>query len=250
MLDLIAANTYIGPGRAGCHAWPEIIERRRMGSQVIQIIILAAVALFLVLRLRSVLGTRDGFEGQPKAGNLKDAIRDDRNFEVIDGGGTDPDISDYADPDSETGRALAAIKGAEPEFSVGDFAHGARQAYEMIIMAFENGDLETLEGLLAPDVYASFAEAVRARQEKNLVVDAGFVGVREVKLSEAHFDEETRQADITMRFVGELTSVVRDREGKIVEGSPNKIRRQKDVWTFSRVMGSDDPNWILVATGA
>ncbi|MFQ5624986.1 MAG: Tim44/TimA family putative adaptor protein, partial [Paracoccaceae bacterium] len=74
--------------------------------------------------------------------------------------------------------------------------------------------------------------------------------VREVRLSEAHFDEETRQADITMRFVGELTSVVRDREGKIVEGSPNKIRRQKDVWTFSRVMGSGDPNWILVATGA
>jgi predicted lipid-binding transport protein (Tim44 family) len=221
-----------------------------MGSQLIQILVLAAVALFLILRLRSVLGTRDGFEGPSKLPGTAPAPRSDRKgFEVIDGGGTDRDISDHIDADSDAGKALAAMKRAEQGFSVSDFAHGARQAYEMIVMGYESGDLDSIRDFLAPEVLDSFQTAVQARADKGLSVEAHFVGVREVKLVDAHFAEAAREADITMRFVGELTSVVKDATGTVVEGSPTEIKRQKDVWTFSRVMGADNPNWLLVATG-
>jgi predicted lipid-binding transport protein (Tim44 family) len=219
-----------------------------MGSQLIQILVLAGVALFLILRLRDVLGTRDGFEKPlgPKPVDKKD---DTRSFEVIDGGGTDQDIADHVEPESDAGKALAAMKRAEPSFSVSEFAHGARQAYEMIIMAYENGELDTLQQFLSPDVYESFSAAVMARADQGLTVDASFVGVREVKITDATFDAETAEGDVTLRFVGELTSVVRNPDGDVVEGNPSEIKKQKDIWTFSRVMGSDNPNWLLVATG-
>ncbi len=222
-----------------------------MGSQLIQILVLAGVALFLILRLRSVLGTRDGFEGPAKVTPPPASRRGDRkSLEVIDGGGTDHDIADHVDAGSDAAKALAAMKRAEPGFSVGEFAHGAKGAYEMIVMAYENGEVDTLEPFLSPEVFESFSAAVLNRADNGLTVDAQFVGVREVKVADAHFNEATREADITMRFTGELTSVVRDKDGKVVEGDPDKIKQQKDVWTFSRVMGSDDPNWLLVATGA
>ena len=75
------------------------------------------------------------------------------------------------------------------------------------------------------------------------------MGVRELSLSDARFDDKTKAAEIAVKFVGELTSVVRNKAGEIVEGEDGKVKRQKDIWTFERVMGSDDPNWRLVATG-
>ena len=219
---------------------------------MLPLLALAGVAIFLVLKLRSVLGTRTGYE--PTPGEIAPPHRTGptpaRDFEVIDGGGPDPDIADHADPDSDTGRALAEMKRVEPDFDVTDFIAGSRQAYEMILMAYENGDLKTLEQFLAPDVYRGFEQAVEQREEAGLSVDARFVGVREVRLKEARFDEMDNVADIVVRFVGELTSVVRNAEGEIVEGEPDAIKRQTDVWTFSRVMGSENPNWLLVATGA
>lgn len=220
-----------------------------MGSQMVQIIILAAIALFLVLRLRSVLGTREGFEKPPEVSGPVQSRGRDRGFEVIEGGGADPDIADFTDPDGPAGKALAAMKRVDPEFSVAEFTHGARQAYEMIVMAYENGDLETLEQFLSPEVYKPFAEAIAARREKGYTVEASFVGIREVSLVDAHYDARADEGDITMRFTGELTSVVRDAEGRIVEGDPNEIKQQRDVWTFTRHMGSDDPNWKLTGTG-
>ncbi|NNU79102.1 Tim44 domain-containing protein [Halovulum dunhuangense] len=220
-----------------------------MGSQLIQILVLAGVALFLVLRLRDVLGTRDGFEGPVGPKKQPPVESSSRSFEVIDGGTKDRDIADHVDPESPVAEALLKMKRAEPGFSVSEFAHGARQAYEMIVMAYENGELDTLQQFLAPEVYDGFSAAVFARADKGYTVDANFVGVREVKIVDASFDEETREGDITLRFVGELTSVVRNPDGEIVEGNPQEIKRQKDVWTFSRVMGSENPNWLLVATG-
>ena len=85
--------------------------------------------------------------------------------------------------------------------------------------------------------------------DQGLTGDAHFVGIGEVSLKEAEFDRNTGEGDISVRFVAELTSVVRNAEGEVVEGNPNEIKRQRDIWTFSRVMGSDDPNWQLVATG-
>jgi predicted lipid-binding transport protein (Tim44 family) len=220
-----------------------------MGSQMIQIIILAAIALFLILRLRNVLGTREGFEKPREIPGSGPARRRDRPFEVIEGGSADPDIADFVDPETSAGAALAAMKRVDRDFSVGEFSHGARAAYEMIVMAYENGDLETLRRYLSPDVFEPFAAAIETRSQKGYTVQASFAGIREVKLLDAHFDADSNEADVTMRFVGELSSVVRDPDGRIVEGAPNELKQQKDVWTFTRNMASDDPNWLLTGTG-
>jgi len=82
-----------------------------------------------------------------------------------------------------------------------------------------------------------------------LTVEATFVGLRELVLTDATFDRASREAEVTVRFTGELTSVIRNRSGEVVEGSPTEIKRQRDVWTFARTMGADNPNWLLVATG-
>ena len=216
-----------------------------MGSQLVQIIVLAGVALFLVLRLRSVLGAREGFED-----TTAPVRTTKRKFEVIEGGGEDFDISNYIDLNSDSGKALAAMKRIESGFSVEVFSGGARQAYEMILMAFENGDLPFLEQFLAPDVYESFSSAISARVDSGLTVDANFIGVSSVKLTSAKFDEENSEAEITMKFTGELTSVVRNAEGETVEGDAKHIKKQSDTWTFARLMGGDNPNWLLVGTGA
>ena len=220
-----------------------------MSSAVIQLIVLAGIALFLILRLKSVLGTREGFEkpAEPSSrASQRNGVK--RDFEVIEGG-VDHDISAHTEADSRPGRALAAMKVAEPGFLVNDFLTGARSAYEMILMAFENGDQEQLKNFLSDDVYTSFTDVIETRQQEGLHIDASFIGVRELKLTDASFDEKTNEGEITIKFVGELTSVVRDIAGEIVEGAPDEVKRQKDVWTFARVMGSDDPNWLLVATG-
>jgi predicted lipid-binding transport protein (Tim44 family) len=225
------------------------VKDRPMGSQMIQIIILAGIALFLILRLRNVLGTREGFEKPREVPGTGPARRRDRSFEVIEGGSTDPDIADFVDPESDAGKALAAMKRVDRDFSVAEFSHGARAAYEMIVMAYENGELDTLRQFLSPEVFEPFAAAINARREKGLKVEASFAGVREVKLTDARFDPASNEGDITVRFVGELTSVVRDPEGRIVEGAPNELKQQTDVWTFTRDMASDNPNWLLTGTG-
>lgn len=216
-----------------------------MNSTIIQILALAGIALFLILRLKSVLGTREGFEKPPLPTPSDNTNR--RDFEVIEGG-PDRDIVDYVEDGSDSAEALAEMKRTEPGFSVSEFVQGARGAYEMIVMGFEKGDLDELKPFLADDVYETFVDVVAAREDQGLSVEAEFVGVREVTLQEARFDDAADLAEITMRFVGELTSVVRDSTGEIVEGNPNTVKRQKDTWTFARTMGRDDPNWILIAT--
>lgn len=221
-----------------------------MNSSVIELLVLAGIAIFLIVRLKNVLGTRDGFEKPPVQAPAPSGIQRPRpDFEVIEGG-PDRDITDHVDSGTPSAEALARMKAAEPGFVVGDFLQGARGAYEMILMAFERGDLSEVRGFLAPEVHDSFLDVITDRESQGLSVDANFVGIRELSLVRAEFDETTREGEVTVRFVGELTSVVRNGSGEIVEGDPNQIKRQRDVWTFGRVMGSDDPNWQLVATGA
>ena len=216
---------------------------------IIQLLVLAGIAIFLILRLRSVLGTREGFEKPPLAGPAPEGrIRNRPDFEVIEGG-PDRDIVDHVPEGSDAASALAAMKGAEPGFNVGEFLRGARGAYEMILMAFERGELDQVVPFLSRDVFDSFSEVVDQRQAQGLTVEAHFVGLREISLTDAHFDRDTAEGEITIRFVGELTSAVRDNAGQIVEGSTTEIKRQRDVWTFARKMGTGDPNWQLVATG-
>jgi len=221
-----------------------------MSSAVIQLLVLAGIAVFLILRLRSVLGTRDGFE-KPRAplpGSEESRRRGRPDFDVIEGG-PDRDITDHVADGSEAAKALAAMKMAEPGYQVAEFLQGARQAYEMILMAFEKGDIDEVRTFLSPDVAEAFDGVVERRREEGLSIEASIVGVREVSLVDATYDRNTSEGDVTVKFVGELTSVVKNAAGEVVEGSPNDIKRQRDVWTFSRKLGSKDPNWILVATG-
>ncbi|MHC0052026.1 Tim44/TimA family putative adaptor protein [Actibacterium sp. D379-3] len=221
-----------------------------MSSAIIQLLVLAGVAVFLILRLRSVLGTREGFEkprvptqvGAEGTGSVR------RDFEVIEGG-VDADITDHVPDGSDAAKALASMKLTEPGFNVGEFLAGARGAYEMILMAYEQGDIAQVRPFLSDDVYQSFASGIAMREEQGLTIDANFIGVRELVLQDARFSRDSNEGELVIKFVGELTSVVRDQAGAIVEGSPNEIKRQRDIWTFARIMGSNDPNWQLVATG-
>lgn len=218
-----------------------------MNSPILQLLVLAGIAVFLILRLKSVLGTREGFEAPP-APREAEAQGRRQSFEVIEGG-PDHDITDHVPEGSPAAHALAAMKKAEPSFSVSTFLQGARGAYEMILMGFERGDLAAIKPFLSDDVYQAFAEVVEAREKQGLQIESDFSGVREMSLVDAEFNQDTRQGEITIRFVGELISVVRDASGDIVEGDEAKVKRQKDTWTFERVMGTNDPNWQLVATG-
>ena len=218
-----------------------------MNGSLIQLLVLAGIAIFLILKLRSVLGTRDGFEKPPiPLDEVRPRIR--RDFEVIEGG-PDRDIIDHVTEGSDAARALAEMKKAEPAFTVGPFLEGARGAYEMILMAFEKGELDRIRPFLSDDVEASFAEAIALRERDGLTVEASFLGIKELTLHEATFTPESRFGEIAVRFVADQTYVVRNKAGEIVEGSPREVKKTRDIWTFARQMGSDDPNWQLVATG-
>ena len=221
-----------------------------MSAAVIQLLVLAGIAIFLILRLRSVLGTREGFEKPQLPPSERAGIRraDRPDLEVIEGG-PDRDILDHVPEGSSAALALAQMKRAEPSFSVHEFLQGARGAYEMILMGFEHGELDRIEPYLDVDVRDAFAEVISQREEQGLSVKSNFVGVRELSLTGAEFDAGSDTAEITVRFVGEMTHIVRDAEGKVLEGSDTEIKRQRDVWTFARKMGTGDPNWQLVATG-
>ena len=219
-----------------------------MNSPIIQLLVLAAIAIFLILRLRSVLGTREGFEKPPLPAPADARRRARPELEVIEGG-ADRDITDHVPEGSESARALAAMKAVDGNFNVREFLTGARAAYEMILMAFERGDVAAVKPFISAEVHDAFSAVVAEREEKGLKVEATFVGISDLTLKEASFDRKSGEAEIAVRFVGEMTSVVRDRAGDIVEGSPTEIKRHRDVWTFARKMGSPDPNWILVATG-
>ena len=221
-----------------------------MEPAVIQLLILAGIAVFLILRLRSVLGSRDGFEQKPlPRQGAEPEVAGKPRFEVIEGG-PDTDITDHVPEGSDMAKALGRMKATDPDFSVDEFLQGARGAYEMILMAFESSDLDPILPFLSRDVFNSFDEVVQLRENEGLRVDATFVGLRELSIVDAVFDERTKEGEITIKFVGELTSVVRKADsGEVIEGDPNEIKRQKDVWTFARDMSSDSPNWKLVATG-
>ena len=206
-----------------------------MSNPLLQLIVLAGIAIFLILRLKNVLGTRDGFEPP----QVDQPVATHPRFEVIDGSAeeVDHDILDHTEAGSAAATALAAMKRAEPSFGLRDFLGGARQAYEMILMAFERGDLTE-----------AFQSVIDQRVANGQTVEATYLGTRDTSLAAAEFDPATGMAEISIRFVGELIAATRDADGTVIEGDPKASRKQKDTWTFARPMGQDDPNWQLVAT--
>jgi len=219
-----------------------------MGSDTLELMILVALAAVVLYRLRMVIGTRTGHEAPPDYLRRREgtAARRPKPVAVPD----PADDEDDGDVPGASRAALAEIRSVEPDFAVDEFLDGARGAYEMILMAYEESDRETLSNLLAPDVLQAFEGGIDSREEQGLRVEARFIGVREAAVEDIRFESDTNIADVTVRFVGELITAVRDADNRIVEGDPNESRRQTDVWTFSREMGASDPNWLLIGTGA
>ena len=218
-------------------------------GEMTELLVLIVVAGLVLYRLKMVIGTRTGHEAPPEyMRRQQEGEREATGPVPVPD--IEPDEDDGAEDISPSARdALSAIHRIEPSFDLSEFTGGARGAYEMILMAYEEGDRETLKQLLAPDVFQAFEQGIVAREAEGLRVEARFIGVREAKVEDVAFEEGSNIADVTVRFVGELITAVRDAENRVVEGDPNEIRRQADAWTFSREMGSNDPNWLLTGTG-
>jgi predicted lipid-binding transport protein (Tim44 family) len=222
------------------------------------IIILAAIAVFCVVRLRNALGKRTGHDEPPKFDPFKQEKGNDKVVHLpkrTQGGSETLDIEDVV-PDMEsteesekTGSiipGLRAVKQADRDFDEKQFAAGASAAFEMIIGAFAKGDVETLRPLLANDVYEDFSGAVKSREEQNHKHETTLIGIETAEIIEAEL--QGRTAFVTIKFVSEQVNVTRDAAGETVEGDPNHVTRITDIWTFARNTSSRDPNWALVAT--
>ena len=220
---------------------------------MVQIIVLAAVAFFLFWRLRSVLGSRQGFEKLNKNVDKKtksSKINSNIDDKIIDIKSTniDEEIADYVDENSEQFKTLSELKKIEDGWQVSHFVSGAKLAYEEILMAFENGDLSKIKKLSSKDVFTAFKEVIDDRNQKGLQVEAIFGGVRDIRIKDVKLNKKNLEANITMVFQCDITYSIKDKNNKIIEGGPDKVKKQKDVWTFSRKMNSDIPNWYLTKT--
>ncbi|MBX3499705.1 MAG: Tim44 domain-containing protein [Alphaproteobacteria bacterium] len=225
-----------------------------MGSHI-EIILIALVAIFLVLRLRSVLGRRTGNERPPTQepfappAPTPEARRDNGNVVQL------PRPSDPLPPSRSAGQVriaaaagagIEAIRDADRSFDPQGFAGGARAAFEMIVGAFAKGDLVSLRPLLDDATYASFEAAVKDRQAHGRVLETSLIGFDSTELVRAELRGSV--AHVTMRFTTEQINVTRDADGLMVEGNPNTVERVTDVWTFARDTRSENPNWLLVGT--
>ena len=143
---------------------------------------------------------------------------------------------------------INAIAQDDKSFDAKHFVTGARAAYEMIVTAYAEGDRRTLKNLLSRDVYEGFEAAIKEREGKGETAESRFVSIEKSDITAA--DLRAHTAQVTVRFVSQLVSVTRDRDGNVIDGSPEKVTDVTDVWTFARDVSSRDPNWKLVATEA
>ena len=227
-----------------------------MGNSIIQLLVLAFIAIFLILRLKNLLGTREGFEQEQKT-DVTEAEKHKStspNLEIIDGGlehdEKDHDVSDHVKAGSKASKELLNMKKIDKDFILTDFLTGARDAYEMILLAFKRGDITDVEKFISSDVEKAFSSDIDRRKSEQLMTEATFGGIRELTILDADIDEKSLEAEITIRFLSDLTIVVKNQSNEIVEGSETDIKLQKDIWTFSRALSSKSPNWTLVATEA
>lgn len=223
------------------------------------------LAVVIFLRLRNVLGRRTGNERPPydpysprdaKANGAANAGQDKviplpRGEQQVE---QEPEVSpeerlkDFAPKGSPLSKGLLAIVKADPTFEPEQFLKGAKAAYEMIVMAFAGSNRRTLRQLLSKDVYEGFAGAIEEREKRGEKVDSSFVGIDRADIIEAEL--KRKSAQVTVKFVSELITSTRNKDGKVIEGDPKKVREVTDIWTFARDVSSRDPNWKLIATEA
>jgi predicted lipid-binding transport protein (Tim44 family) len=230
-------------------------------------IIFLALAVFIFLRLRSVLGQRTGRERPPyDPYSARDAVRSPAADSKVVTLPTNPPAAparaapaepaappaerwkDIAEPGSPVAAGLDAIVAADADFDAKHFITGARTAYEMIVTSFAEGDRKQLKTLLSREVFDGFDSAITEREGRGETSETRFVSIDASTITAAEL--RNRTAQITMRFLSKLVSATRDRNGAVVDGSADKVTDVTDVWTFARDISSRDPNWKVVATEA
>lgn len=226
-------------------------------------IIFLALALLIFLKLRSVLGQRTGRERPPyDPFSARDQVRGSTGDKVV----TLPTraVEQAAKPvepvepvdrwkgiaasGSATAAGLDAIFAADKGFDPRHFLTGARAAYEMIVVAFAQGDRRTLREWLSKEVYDSFDAVIRDRETRGETTETRFVSIDTTEIAGAEL--RGRTAHVTVRFVSQLVSVTRDKSGNVIDGNADAVTDVTDAWTFARDITSRDPNWKLVATEA
>jgi len=223
------------------------------GFQFLDILLLGAVAGFIALRLRAVLGQRTGHEQKrrrpPYAENEGDAQKNaetEDNVVALPRRDDAPARGPALEPELE--RKVSAIRATDPNFDPAEFAEGAKAAYEMVVTAFAAGDKETLRPLLSREVFNDFASAIDDRAARGETMQTTFVGLRGSNIVDAQVNN--RIAEVTIKFESELISVTKDAQGHTIGGHGNAVEQVTDIWTFARDTKSRDPNWTLIATSA
>jgi predicted lipid-binding transport protein (Tim44 family) len=223
-------------------------------------IIFLALAVFIFARLRSVLGTRTGRERPPfdpysgeaaKPATLPDKPSiPNRAEETSVAREAERDTTPaerwagIAAPGSAVAAGLDAIANADRSFDARQFIEGAKAAYEMIVMAFAEGDRKTLRNMLGQELFEEFAAAINEREAKGLKMESRFVSLDKAEIKNAEL--AGNEARVTIDFVSQLVSATRDKDGNIVEGSADALTDVEDLWMFARDVKSSDPNWKLV----
>jgi predicted lipid-binding transport protein (Tim44 family) len=228
-------------------------------------LIAIGIAVFVLWRLRQVLGTRTGNERpavprvQP-APVKKPAANDDAApaalpapaLPIVDADAQrralklETEIDQLSHGDGHVASGLKALADADPAFSPKAFFEGAKSAYEMIVTAFATGDRKTLKSLLDKDVYDGFETAIAAREAEGKTVDFTFVGLPKVEITAAELDK--RDAHVTVAFTAQIVQATKDKAGAVLEGSTSDTQIIADEWTFARNPRARDPNWKLIAT--
>ena len=231
-------------------------------------IIFLALAVFILFRLKSVLGKRTGNERPPfdpysrrEENGSRDEVGGRKTDNVIPMPGQESAHETRVQEREETGdvvidkvapqgtalnQALKQILSVDRSFEPQEFLQGARAAYEMIIMAFAEGDRKSLKQLLSKEVFDGFVAAIDDREARGETVESTFVGIDKSEIVEAALKDGVAQ--VTVKVQSQLISATRDKDGEVVDGDPNKVTEVVDIWTFARDTNSRDPNWKLVAT--
>jgi predicted lipid-binding transport protein (Tim44 family) len=220
--------------------------------------LVAAVVIFY--QLRNVLGRRTGSERPPfdpyTAGRKPDKGATTPAENVVslprrkgsEGEEAYAAIDKFVPAGTDLNKGLREIREADPSFDPKTFVDGAKMAYEMIVMAYADGDRKTLKNLLSREVYDGFTAAISDRENRSEKIESSFVGIERADIISAGL--KGSEAHITLRIVSELISATRDGGGSVIDGDPETVAEVKDVWTFARDTRSRDPNWKLVATEA
>jgi predicted lipid-binding transport protein (Tim44 family) len=236
-------------------------------SDMILTLVFLGLAIFVIIKLRSILGQKTGFERPPEvirremeARNQPQQTGDNvvplpmagrQPPQQADIGARDAGPPPYrwqglAEPGTPLANGLDAIAQADPSFDAREFGQGARGAYEMIVQAFARGDRKTLKDFLAKDVFDGFAGAIADRESRSETAEATFVSIDKSAIVEAEM--RGKLAYVTVSFASKLINVTRDKAGAVVDGNAEKVVDVNDIWTFSRDVTSRDPNWRLVGT--